>query len=78
MKRIVIQRIVSLVLVSLMAMSMAACCSQGIEYVLTEDFTCPEDYPEDGEIVTVTGVFDVYLEDNTMYCTLRDGKMSCP
>ena len=45
MKRIVIQRIVSLVLVSLMAMSMAACiikdatacCSQGIEYVLTED-----------------------------------------
>ncbi len=53
-----------------------ACCSQGIEFVLTDDYSYPEDYPEDGDIITVTGVFDTYLEGEYMYCTLRDATLS--
>ncbi|MCR4842226.1 MAG: hypothetical protein K5840_03065 [Eubacterium sp.] len=46
-----------------------ACCSQGIEFVLTDE----DDYPEeDGEEVTVVGTFDTYDEDDITYCTLRN------
>ncbi|MCR4990498.1 MAG: hypothetical protein K6A38_06530 [Lachnospiraceae bacterium] len=50
-----------------------ACCAQGIEYILSEDETLP--YPEDGEIVTVIGVFDTYQEGEYTYCTLKDAKL---
>ncbi|MBP5661299.1 MAG: hypothetical protein J6X08_08230 [Lachnospiraceae bacterium] len=49
-----------------------ACCAQGIEFVLTDDYKFPEDYPEEGAFVTVSGRFDTYMEDDLLYCTLRD------
>lgn len=49
-----------------------ACCAQGIEFELTEDYKFPEDYPEEGAFVTVSGRFDTYMEDDLLYCTLRD------
>lgn len=49
-----------------------ACCTQGIEFVLTDDYKFPEDYPEEGAFVTVSGRFDTYMEDDLLYCTLRD------
>ena len=49
-----------------------ACCAQGIEFVLTDDYKYPDDYPDEGENVTVVGRFDTYLEDEYLYCTLRD------
>ena len=49
-----------------------ACCAQGIEFVLTDDYKFPEDYPEEGAFVTVSGHFDTYMEDDLLYCTLRD------
>lgn len=49
-----------------------ACCAQGIEFVLTGDYKFPEDYPEEGAFVTVSGRFDTYMEDDLLYCTLRD------
>lgn len=52
-----------------------ACCSQGIEFVLTEDYRYPEDYPEDGDDIVVTGVFDTYMEGSHMYCTLKDAHL---
>jgi len=52
-----------------------ACCSQGIEFVLTEDYRYPEDYPEDGDDIVVTGVFDTYMEGSDMYCTLKDARL---
>ena len=52
-----------------------ACCSQGIEFILTDDYTYPDDYPEPGEEICVTGVFDTYEEDGFTYCTLRDAKL---
>lgn len=53
-----------------------ACCSQGIEFELTDEYTYPDDYPEEGSVICVTGVFDVYQEGDTSYCTLRDATLS--
>lgn len=53
-----------------------ACCAQGIEFVLDGDYVFPEDYPEPGSEITVTGVFDTYEEGEYMYCTLRKASMS--
>ncbi len=52
-----------------------ACCAQGIEFVLTDDYTYPDEYPQKGEEITVTGTFDTYYEGEYMYCTLRDAVM---
>ncbi len=49
-----------------------ACCSQGIEFVLTDDYVYPDDYPEVGGDVSVVGVFDTYMEGENLYCTLRN------
>lgn len=45
-----------------------ACCAQGIEFILTDDST----YPEEGEIISVVGIFDTYNEGQFRYSTLRD------
>ena len=52
-----------------------ACCSQGIEFVLTDKYTYPDDYPEPGEEITVLGTFDTYQEGEYTYCTLRNAKL---
>lgn len=52
-----------------------ACCSQGIEFVLKDERTFPEDYPERGTEITVTGVFDTYKEGEHQYCQLVDAVM---
>ncbi|MBO4678395.1 MAG: hypothetical protein J5626_01855 [Lachnospiraceae bacterium] len=49
-----------------------ACCAQGIEFILKDDYKYPDDYPEEGTNVTVVGRFDTYMEGEYMYCTLRD------
>ena len=51
------------------------CCSNGIEFELEKETVYPDDYPETGSIITVTGVFDIYEEDGVKYCTLRKAKM---
>ena len=47
-----------------------ACCSQGIEFVLDGDYYYPLDYPELNSEITVTGVFDTYMEGDYQYCQL--------
>ena len=49
-----------------------ACCSQGIEFSLTGDYTYPQDYPKEGEEITVVGVFDTYKEVNSEYIVLKN------
>ncbi len=49
-----------------------ACCSQGIEFELTDDYIYPDDYPEECEQICVEGTFDTYKEGEYMFCTLRD------
>ncbi|MCR5788667.1 MAG: hypothetical protein K6G83_02150 [Lachnospiraceae bacterium] len=52
-----------------------ACCSQGIEFVLTDDYTYPDDYPQEGGAICVTGTFDTYQEGDYTYCTLRNARI---
>ena len=52
-----------------------ACCSQGIEFVPTDDHTYPDDFPAVGEDICVAGVFDTYKEGNGQYITLRDARL---
>jgi hypothetical protein len=53
-----------------------ACCSQGIEFILTDDYSYPEDYPQEGESICVVGTFDTYMEGENMYCTLRNAVLA--
>lgn len=53
-----------------------ACCAQGIEFELSDDYVYPDDYPKEGDTVTVSGTFDVYYENGYSYCTLRDARLN--
>ncbi len=53
-----------------------ACCSQGLEFKLTDEYTYPEDYPEEGSQICVVGTFDTYQEGEQTYCTLTDATIS--
>ena len=48
------------------------CCQQGIEFNLQDSYVFPDDYPENGEEVSVVGMFETYAEDGVLYCRLRD------
>jgi len=52
-----------------------ACCSQGIEFVLSGDCKYPDDYPELGSEITVSGIFGTYSEGEYTYCQLTDAVM---
>lgn len=52
-----------------------ACCQNGIEFVLDGEHVYPDDYPELGSVITVTGVFDTYEDGGYTYCTLRTAKL---
>ena len=52
-----------------------ACCSQGLEFVLAGEHSYPDDYPELGNEITVTGTFELYEEDGFQYCRLVDAEM---
>lgn len=52
-----------------------ACCSQGIEFVLSDERKFPEQYPEKGTNITVSGIFDTYYEGSNRYCQLIDAVM---
>lgn len=53
-----------------------ACCAQGIEFVPTGDWSYPEDFPELGTQITVSGTFGTYSEGEQMYVTLFDAEMT--
>ena len=47
-----------------------ACCAQGLEFVLDGDYKYPDDYPELGTEITITGVFNYYEENGNKFCQL--------
>lgn len=49
-----------------------ACCAQGIEFKLTDNYRFPDDYPPEGSEITVRGRFDVYKEGEYKYAVLKD------
>ena len=53
----------------------AACCAQGMEFILAGDLTYPDDYPPVKSIICVIGIFDTYQEGGNTYCTLRDARL---
>ena len=57
-------------------MDATACCSQGLEFVLAGEKTYPNDYPELGSEITVTGTFQLYDENGATYCHLVDAEMA--
>lgn len=50
----------------------SACCAQGIEFSLAGDHEFPEDYPQEGDNITVQGTFDIYTEGQAKYMQLAD------
>ncbi|MCR5209711.1 MAG: hypothetical protein K6C99_05840 [Lachnospiraceae bacterium] len=52
-----------------------ACCSQGMEFLLKGNAKYPDDYPEVGDYVKVTGTFELYEEDGLTYCHLANAVM---
>lgn len=50
------------------------CCSMGVEF-LAKDIDESE-YPNDGEEIVVTGVFQTYMENGNLYATLADAALS--
>ncbi len=49
-----------------------ACCAQGIEFVWYGEHRWPEDYPEIGTDIVVTGRLEIYEEDGRKYLHLTD------
>ena len=52
-----------------------ACCAQGIEFIWAGEHTWPDEYPEEGTDITVTGRLAVYEEDGYMYLHLVDAEL---
>lgn len=52
-----------------------ACCSQGIEFVLAGEHVYPDDYPKEGEEITVTGQYQSYEEGGGVYYHLADAQI---
>ncbi|MCR4604765.1 MAG: hypothetical protein K5639_02075 [Eubacterium sp.] len=53
-----------------------ACCSQGIEFDLTKDYSYPKDYPKEGDDICVTGRFNTYKEGDSIYSVLENATYS--
>ncbi|MGE4277548.1 MAG: hypothetical protein AB7E30_10295 [Lawsonibacter sp.] len=53
-----------------------ACCQQGIEFQWNGEHSYPEDYPEDGSEIEVTGVFGSYQELGQTYYYLAVDDMT--
>lgn len=50
----------------------SACCSQGLEFVLAGDYVFPNDYPEPGTFIRVSGIFETYEENGHTFTHLVD------
>ena len=54
----------------------AACCAEGMEFVLKGDLTYPEDYPELGAEITVIGEFQSYEENGMTWYHLVNARLA--
>ncbi len=52
-----------------------ACCAQGIEFVWAGEHNWPDDYPEEGTDITVTGRLEIYEENGYNYLHLVDAEV---
>ena len=54
------------------------CCAQGLEFIPGDEYTYPDDFPEVGEDICVTGIFDTYKEENAQFITLKNASLTIP
>ena len=54
----------------------AACCAEGMEFVLEGDLTYPDDYPELGTEITVIGEFQSYEENGMTWYHLVNARLA--
>ena len=54
----------------------AACCAEGMEFVLEGDYTYPDDYPELGTEITVIGEFQSYEENGMTWYHLVNARLA--
>lgn len=52
-----------------------ACCQQGMEFLWAGNHKYPDDYPNEGDNIIVTGVFDIYYEGDSKYVQLKDASL---
>ncbi len=52
-----------------------ACCAQGIEFIRNGEHQWPDDYPEEGTEIIVTGRLETYEEDGYQYLHLVDSEV---
>ena len=53
-----------------------ACCAQGIEFVREGAYRWPDEYPEIGTEILVTGELQMYEEGGTWYLHLVDSELT--
>ena len=53
-----------------------ACCAEGIEFVCWDGSVYPQDYPEIGTEITVTGTFQIDEEEGFTWYYLADAEMN--
>ena len=54
----------------------AACCAEGMEFVLKDDLAYPDDYPELGAEITVIGEFQSYEENGMTWYHLVNARLA--
>ena len=54
----------------------AACCAEGMEFVLEGNYTYPDDYPELGAEITVIGEFQSYEENGMTWYHLVNARLA--
>ena len=54
----------------------AACCAEGMEFVLEGNYTYPDDYPELGAEITVIGEFQSYEENGMIWYHLVNARLA--
>ncbi len=52
-----------------------ACCAQGIEFIWAGEHEWPDDYPEEGTDIVVTGRLEEYDEDGYTFLHLVDAEL---
>ncbi len=53
----------------------AACCSQGLEFMLDDSKSYPDDYPETAADIEVKGILDRYDEEGQTYYYIRTDEL---
>ncbi len=53
-----------------------ACCSQGLAFELAKERKFPDEFPDEGEKITIIGDFEMAEDGDDAYPIIRNAKMS--